>query len=82
MRCSSAPIALNSGQNSGSAFCVLCGAHRPFDGAPLKALYPSQGVYFGAVLRAVLDDPENRCVVLAAASETLVAAGLSGVPPG
>jgi hypothetical protein len=35
-----APIALNTGSNSGPAFCLLFGTHVPFDDATLRQLYP------------------------------------------
>jgi hypothetical protein len=76
-----APIALDSEKNPGSAFCVLYRTPQPFDGAKPKALYPRQGVYFGAVLRAVVEDLEGRCVTLAAADVKSAETGLSDVPP-
>ncbi|MGW7514510.1 alpha/beta hydrolase domain-containing protein [Streptomyces sp. NPDC054796] len=47
-----APIALNTGDNSGETFCVLFGTHRPFDKAQLDELYRSHSGYVSGVRRA------------------------------
>jgi hypothetical protein len=44
-----APIALNTGDNSGESFCFLFGTHIPFDEATLDELYSSHREYVTAV---------------------------------
>ena len=50
-RRSTCPTALNTGDNSGPSFCVLFGAHEPFDEATLDELYPTHARYVAAVVR-------------------------------
>ncbi|GAA0221122.1 hypothetical protein GCM10010492_19050 [Saccharothrix mutabilis subsp. mutabilis] len=51
-----APRALNTGDNSGEAFCRLFGTHVPFDADTLKRLYPTHGHH---VHRVVTTDAAN-----------------------
>ncbi|MFI9007516.1 alpha/beta hydrolase domain-containing protein [Actinosynnema sp. NPDC053489] len=51
-----APRALNTGDNSGEAFCRLFGTHVPFDAATLARLYPGRGDH---VRRVVAADAAN-----------------------
>lgn len=46
------PVALNSGVNSGAAFCRLYGTYQPFDAATLAELYPSRWGYVRAVVES------------------------------
>jgi hypothetical protein len=50
------PIALNTGQNGGPAFCVLFGSHVPFDDATLDALYPTRGHYISDIFFSTLEN--------------------------
>ncbi len=43
------PTAVNTGQNSGSAFCFLYGSHIDFDPAKVTSLYPTHKTYVSAV---------------------------------
>lgn len=45
--------ALNHGDNTGDPFCVLLGAHVPFDEETLRELYPRRGGYAAQVLQTV-----------------------------
>ena len=49
-----APIALNTGDNSGESFCRLFGTYVPFDRATLDRLHRSHAQYVGRVVRADL----------------------------
>jgi hypothetical protein len=77
-----APIALNSGINSGSSpFCVLYGTNQPFDAAQLQELYPTHNVYFQeasqSAFRALLDG----FITLRAYIEMLIDAIFAEIPP-
>jgi hypothetical protein len=77
-----APIALNSGINSGSSpFCVLYGTNQPFDDALIQELYPTHIDYVKAVgqsaLAAFLDGFINGGAYL----EMLLDALFAEVPP-
>lgn len=50
-----APLALNTGSNSGPAFCLLFGTHVPFDDATLRQLYPRRGDWISAFTHASRD---------------------------
>jgi hypothetical protein len=77
-----APIALNSGQNSGeSVFCSLYGTHQPFDDATLRQLYPTHGDYVGGVLGALFDNLLDGYIPLVNALETFTEATRADVPP-
>ena len=49
-----APIALNTGDNSGESFCRLFGTHVPFDAETLAGLYPNHAAYVARVAAADL----------------------------
>ncbi|MFC6092612.1 alpha/beta hydrolase domain-containing protein [Saccharothrix lopnurensis] len=49
-----APTALNTGDNSGEAFCRLFGTHVPFDEQTLARLYPDRAAYVRRVVAADL----------------------------
>jgi len=50
-----APLALNTGQNSGPAFCLLFGTYEPFDDTTLHQLYASRGDWISAFTQASRD---------------------------
>jgi Alpha/beta hydrolase domain len=50
-----APLALNTGQNSGPAFCLLFGTYIPFDDATLHQLYASRGDWISEFTQASRD---------------------------
>jgi hypothetical protein len=50
-----APLALDTGSNSGPAFCLLFGTHIPFDDATLHELYPRRGDWISAFTQASRD---------------------------
>jgi hypothetical protein len=50
-----APLALNTGQNSGPAFCLLFGTYIPFDDATLHQLYRNRGDWISAFTQASRD---------------------------
>lgn len=66
-----APIALNTGDNSGASFCFLFGTHIPFDDETLAALYPSHGRYIAAVGRADHDAVRGGYITRADARQNL-----------
>ncbi|HEY0818938.1 MAG TPA: alpha/beta hydrolase domain-containing protein [Rhizobacter sp.] len=49
------PTALNSGANTGAAFCILYGSYVPFEQGVIDQLYPTQGSYVVPVLRQAHD---------------------------
>ena len=49
-----APIALNTGDNSGESFCRLFGTYQPFDAATLDELYRNRFAYVARVVHADL----------------------------
>ena len=50
-----APLALNTGQNSGPVFCLLFGTYIPFNDATLHQLYASRGVWIRQFTQASRD---------------------------
>ncbi len=50
-----APLALNTGTNSGPAFCLLFGTYMPFDDATLHQLYARRGDWISAFTQASRD---------------------------
>ncbi len=48
------PLGLNTGVNSGPAFCVLFGTHIDFDAETLRALYPTRRSYVRQVRRTAI----------------------------
>ncbi len=50
-----APLALDTGANSGPVFCLLFGTHIPFDDATLHALYSRRGDWISAFTQASRD---------------------------
>ena len=77
-----APIALNSGINSGSSpFCVLYGTNQPFDDAQLQELYPNHQNYFQDVNRSALRAFLDGFITVNAYLEMLLDALFADVPP-
>jgi hypothetical protein len=77
-----APVALNSGVNSGSSpFCVLYGTNQPFDDALLQELYPTHAHYVAEVNQSALEALLDGFITLRAYLEMLIQALFSDVPP-
>jgi hypothetical protein len=77
-----APVALNSGINSGSSpFCVLYGTNQPFDAATLQALYPTHGAHLHAVNQSALAAFLHGFINVRAYLEMLIDALFADVPP-
>jgi hypothetical protein len=77
-----APIALNSGVNSGSSpFCVLYGTNQPFDDALLQQLYPTHADYVVEVNSSGLAALLDGFITLRGYLEMLAEAIFSDVPP-
>jgi hypothetical protein len=76
-----APIALNSGANSGATFCNLYGTNQPFDAATLNALYPEHSDYVRAVRDSARENRELGYIGRDAAWEYVWDAVQSDVPP-
>jgi hypothetical protein len=64
------PTALNTGSNSGPAFCILFGTHVPFDDATLEALYTNHGDYVSQVTQVVDGNLEDGYITQHAAQTT------------
>ncbi|MBG0562480.1 hypothetical protein I4J89_13525 [Actinoplanes sp. NEAU-A11] len=75
-----APIALNSGDNSGESFCRLFGTHVPFDQAVLDELYRSHAAYVGRVVHADLRNVRAGYLLPADAARNLRDAVTAPVP--
>jgi hypothetical protein len=75
----SVPTATNSGENTGSGFCFLTGAHEPFDKARLKALYSTHDAYVSAVKMATDQNLRIGYIVKSDAQRTISQAERSEV---
>jgi hypothetical protein len=75
------PIALNSGENSGGAFCVLYGTHQPFDDETLRELYPRRGEYAREVTRVTVQNLLRGFITFENAIETIAEAHRAEIPP-
>jgi hypothetical protein len=73
------PTALNTGSNSGPAFCLLFGTHVPFDAATLDALYADHGSYVSQVTQVVSGNLADGYITSHAAQVTRTDAAGSGV---
>jgi hypothetical protein len=67
------PTAVNTGQNSGPAFCRLYGSHIEFDQDKLAALYPTHKAYFAAV-KEITDKNLKAGYILKADADATIAA--------
>jgi hypothetical protein len=77
-----APIALNTGVNSGSSpFCVLYGTNQPFDDALLQELYPTHPDYIQAVNQSALPAMRSGFITPGAYIEMMLDAVFAEVPP-
>ncbi|EWC60867.1 hypothetical protein UO65_3797 [Actinokineospora spheciospongiae] len=74
-----APIALNTGDNTGEAFCRLFGTHEPFDGPTLSRLYPNPASYLGPVVSTDAANVHAGHLLPADARENLRDAVASGI---
>jgi hypothetical protein len=68
------PVAVNTGQNSGAAFCRLYGSHEPLDAAKLAARYPSHKAYVAAVKKVTQENVRAGYILKADAAATIAAA--------
>jgi hypothetical protein len=73
------PTALNTGSNSGPAFCILFGTHVPFDQATLDALYPNHGSYVDPVQLVVEQNLADGYITQRDAQTTITDAAQSEV---
>ena len=73
------PTALNTGSNSGPAFCFLFGTHVPFDQATLDGLYPNHGSYVDPVQQTVRDNLANGYITQRDAQTTITGAAQSKI---
>ena len=73
------PTALNTGSNSGPAFCILFGTSVPFDDATLDALYANRGDYIQRITQVVNGNLADGYITQQAAQTTRVDAAQSGV---
>lgn len=71
------PTALNSGQNSGSGFCILYGTHQPFSDARLAELYRNHGAYVSQVTHSTADNLKAGYMVREDAIDTMTSAAQS-----
>ena len=77
-----APVALNSGINSGSSpFCVLYGTSQPFDATLLQELYPTHQEYVQAARESALGAFRDGFISLGAYVEMVLQALVADVPP-
>ena len=77
-----APIALNSGVNSGaSPFCVLYGTNQPFSDEQVQELYPTHLDYVKAVNRSALAALLDGFINVGAYLRMVVEAAFAEVPP-
>jgi hypothetical protein len=68
------PTAVNTGQNSGPAFCRLYGSHIEFDQDKLEALYPTHKAYVAAVKDVTEKNLKAGYILKADAEATIAAA--------
>jgi len=71
--------ALNTGQNTGSAFCFLYGTHVDFDPARLASLYPAHKAYVAAVKELTEKNLKAGFIVKLDADATIAAAERPGI---
>jgi hypothetical protein len=74
------PVALNTGTNSGAAFCVLYGTYQPFDDATLKKLYPTHYTYVEEVARSAWSNVRDGYISFEAAQQFVARAAQSNTP--
>lgn len=76
-----APIAVNTGNNSGATFCSLYGSYEPFDDDMLRSLYRNHGDYVRQVKHSILRNLKAGYILPEAAGEILLEAAWSDIPP-
>lgn len=73
------PTAVNTGQNRGTAFCMLYGSHVDFDKARIATLYPSHKAYVDKVKDVTEKSLKSGYIVKADADATVAAAEKSEI---
>lgn len=73
------PTGVNTGQNSGPAFCRLYGSHTDFDAAMLSSLYPTHAAYVAAVKDVTEKNLKAGYILRPEAEATIAAAEKSTV---
>jgi hypothetical protein len=73
------PTALNTGSNSGPAFCFLFGSHVPFDEGTLAELYPNHGSYVSSVRQVVNQNLSDTYITQRDAQATTTGAAQSEI---
>jgi hypothetical protein len=73
------PTAVNTGVNSGPAFCRLFGSHEPFDAATLARLYPSHAGYVAQVREITQKNLEAGFILKPDADATIAEAEASTI---
>jgi hypothetical protein len=74
-----APTALNTGSNSGPAFCLLFGTSVPFDDATLDALYTDHADYVSQVTQVVNGNLADGYITKDAAQTTRIDSAQSSI---
>ncbi|MBC7954620.1 MAG: hypothetical protein H7Y33_01950 [Cytophagales bacterium] len=64
------PTALNTGANTGAAFCILYGRHVPFEQSVIDQLYPTHGSYVSPLLTQLHETVRAGYVLPADAART------------
>lgn len=77
------PTALNSGANTGAAFCILYGTYLPFEPAVIDQLYPTHGSYVSPLLQQLHETVRAGYVLPADAARTrhLAVSSVTGSAP-
>ena len=73
------PTGVNTGVNSGPAFCRLYGSHEDFDAATLAALYPTHEAYVSAVRSATEKNVKAGFILRVDGDATIAAAERSAI---
>lgn len=76
-----APIAVNTGINSGATFCTLYGSYEPFDDDMLRSLYRNHGDYVHKVKNSISRNLKAGFILHEAAGEILLEAARADIPP-
>jgi hypothetical protein len=72
---------VNTGDNSGTGFCILFGSHELFDAATLRDLYRNHGAYVSPVNHVTDENLAEGFILTEDAQETRVEASQSNIPP-
>ncbi len=76
-----APIAVNTGINSGATFCQLYGSYEPFDAITLQSLYKNHGNYVRKVAASAMRNLKAGYILHEAAHDIIVDAARADIPP-